>query len=252
MVVWLNWAFVVLTCSPNVSLEEQEGVIAKAEVSAKAQIAKGWEIKRSSFKKDDATRVKRLKEAIQCFSVVAERWPNDGAACCEASFRIGEIHRSMGALQEAEAAFTKCLEHKEGGRFRARGLLELGHARRRVEDVDGALTFYNQVVSEHPDENKTCSQALTWNGTVQLDMGDAEKGIQVLLGFEERFPEFPEAAIRNIDKVALWYIKQEKVDDARALVIEASKRFRAKAPDDEKKRAKIERALSKMKSPSKL
>ncbi|MEW6745969.1 MAG: hypothetical protein AB1486_24790 [Planctomycetota bacterium] len=234
--------------SPNVTSEKgAASVAATPSPQAQAQLKAAWQIKRASFKKDPAEKQRILEEAIGAFQKVLDDYPQARLEGGEACFRIGEIYRALKDEKRAVEHFTKALEFAESPRFRARSLLELGHIRRRHDDRQGALTFYERVMQEHADQRNEASQAMSWAGKTALSMGDGEKGKKLLLDFEASYPEYPAAAIRNIDRVALWLVEAGRTEEAAALVDGCRERFTKKAETDPKAAPDIHKALARMK-----
>ena len=173
----------------------------------------------------------------------------------QGSARAGEIYRTLGLAERAESSFLRTLKFDPAGRFAARSLNEAGHIHRRKKEYEKAIAFYGRTIKECPGARGACGDAVTWTGKVYLKMKEGEKGRQTLIGFAERFPEFPVAAIRNMDLAARSLIDEGRYDEA-GMVIESCKaRFEALVREKkykERMAGMIERALGNMKSPERL
>jgi len=219
---------------------------------AKAKLKEASSLRRTSFKKPKVEKNRILLETAAVYESLIARCAEFKPECAQASFRAGEIYRTLGMVEKAESSFLRTLEFEQKGEFAARSLVEVGHIARRAKDYPAAIIGYERVLTQCPDVRDECADAVTWIGKVLLKMKDYEKGRQKLLAFERQFPEFPVAAIRNIDVAAQSLINEERYDEAAAMIEDCVNRFEAKMGDDPKADKKVEKALSKMKSAERL
>ncbi len=219
---------------------------------AMAKLKEASALRRTSFKKPKEEKKRILLETAAVYEGLMSGCSEFRSECAQASFRAGEIYRTLGMVQKAESSFLRTLEFERKGEFAARSLVEVGHIARRAKDYPAAIVRYERVLTECPDVRDECADAVTWIGKVLLKMKDKEKGRRKLLAFEKQFPEFPVAAIRNIDLAAQSLIKEERFDEAAAMVEDCVKRFEAKIGSDPKEDKKVEKALSKMKAAERL
>lgn len=225
---------------------------ASAADGAKAKLKAASAMRRTSFKKPADEKERILLAAAAAYEEIVRLHADCHAECAEATFRAGEIYRTLRMADRAEAAFMRALEFQTGGEFAARSLNEVGHLYRRKKDYPHAMAYYRRVLSECADVRDECADAWTWIGKVYLKVGENEKGLETLVDFADRFPEFPVAAIRNIDLAALALIKEGRFDEAAEMIDRCVRRFESAEGDDDKQAKAIEKALGKMKSVEKL
>lgn len=219
---------------------------------AAVKLKQASDLRRTSFKKPKEEKKRILLETAAVYEGIIAECVDFRAECAQASFRAGEIYRTLGMTQKAESSFLRTLEFEGQGEFAARSLVELGHIARRAKDYPAAIARYQRVLTECPAVRDECADAVTWTGKVLLKAKDHEKGRQTLLAFEKQFPEFPVAAIRNIDLVAQSLINEGRFDEAAAMVEECVNRFETKIGSDPKEDKKVEKALRKMKAAERL
>ena len=224
----------------------------EARTPAVQRLKEAWSLRRTSFKKKGEEKRKILLETVDRYRSVMQEFPEAKAACAEASFRAGEIYRSLKMTEEAKGAFEGVLRYDTHGPFAARALLELGHIHRRAKAWDPALAFYRRVIAQCPKERDRCADAFTWTGKVLLRKKAYEKARKVLVEFADKFPEFPEDAIRNIDLAAASLLQEGRQAEAQALVEKWRAHFEAMLGKDERMDRRLERALERMKTPERL
>jgi tetratricopeptide (TPR) repeat protein len=220
--------------------------------AAAAKLKEASALRRTSFKKPNDEKKRILLETAGVYERIIEEYRTCRPECAEASFRAGEIYRSLKMADRAEASFLRTLDFQAAGEFAARSLNEVGHIYRRKVDFGRAIEFYRRVLDECADVRDECADAVTWIGKVQLKMNELEKGRQTLLGFADRFPEFPVIAIRNMDLVALSLIDEGRLNEAESLVESCIQRYDVRNGEDGALDKKVEKALKKMKAVEKL
>lgn len=208
--------------------------------------------RRTSFKKPAEEKRRILLEAAALYEGVIRDFPDYRSESAQAGFRAGEIYRTVGLPERAEKAFLLTLKFDAKGEFAARSLNEVGHLFRRKKEYRRALEYYSRVQKECPDIREQCAVAVTWTGKVLLKQEQGDRGRQVLLGFSDRFPEFPVQAIRNIDLAACSLIKEGRISEAAAMVQSCRDRFAGTLTGEKEENRKIETALQKMKAPEML
>ncbi len=236
------------------------GLVAKQVPAQKApdpnpavvKLKEASNLRRTSFKKPKEEKKRILLETAAVYEGIIAECATFAPECAQASFRAGEIYRTLRMTRKAETSFIRTLEFQKDGEFAARSLLEVGHIYRRAKDYPAAIVRYRRVLAECSAVRDECADAVTWIGKVQLRMKDLEKGRETLLGFEKRFPEFPVAAIRNIDLVAQSLIGEGRFDEAAALVDGCVSRFSAAIGANPKRDKQVEKALSRMKAVERL
>ena len=232
--------------------EEPQAGPAASSKEARQRLKEIWALKRTSFKKEASVKRKILLETAQAYEEFCIRFLEASAECAEACFRAGEIYRTLKMTGQAEAMFDVTLTHDAKGVFAARALKELGHIRRRSKDYEKAIRLYERVLAECPAVKAQCADAMTWIGKVHMKTKSYEKARSVFLAFPERYPDFLEESVRNID-LAVQTLILEKNHAAAATLLETWRgRFEAMLGKDARTDRRIEGALEKMKSPEKL
>jgi|GEM_PF-3276554 len=219
---------------------------------AQIKLKAAWDLKRTSFKKPKEDKERILLEVAQAYQQIIAELPEFTQECAQAAFRAGEIYRTVGRLKQAEATFLQALELDPKGTFAARSLNEVGHLYRRKKDYATALAYYQRVQGEYTAIRKEAAAAVTWTGKVYLRLKEYDRGRQVLLGFMEMFPEFPEQAVRNVDRVVLSLIEEGRSEDAVAVLTRFLKRIEGVMGKSIKQDRAVSKALGKMKSGKRL
>ncbi len=226
---------------------------AKAGPGAQAQLEIAKQERRKANKTSGEEKRSILEGTIAQYQKVLELHGEDGPACAEASFRIGEIERSLGDAPGARAAFETTLSFgKDAPRFAARALNELGHLARRSGDAGAAIAAYERVLAEFPAEEAEAVKSLTWIGKVEASRGNAEKARTAWLSIADRYPALPVQAVRAADLAALDALEAGDADAAQAIVDRTRARFSAENKDQPWWSPEVEQALGKMKAPARL
>ncbi len=228
----------------------------EVKVRAPAPRTKGTEalagaakLKREASGKKGEEKLEALVRAARGYERVARDLADEKAAAAEASFRAGEIWRTMKHAEDARRCFeAAAAESTEAPGFAARAWLELGHLDRHQKRLDEAQRCYERVLAIVPAQRRECARALTWQGKVLIDQKNEKDGHAVLLSVGERFPEFPLDDVRNVDLVAVDWIRAGRVAEARSLVNDCVERHSEPDDDESDVEPSIRRALERMKS----
>jgi len=219
-----------------------------SENQAVSMLRKASALRRTSFKKPKEEKERILLETAAAYEKILVDHRECASECAEASFRAGEIYRTMRLTEDAEKSFLRTLEFSRKGEFAARSINEVGHICRRKKDYAAAIVYYRRTLAECAGVRDECGEAETWIGKVFLKMGEVDKGRQTLLTFAERFPEFPLAAIRNMDLAAQSFIKEGRLVEAAGVVDRCRSLFEGAPGRSASLEKKIEKALRAMKS----
>jgi tetratricopeptide (TPR) repeat protein len=241
----------VLFLSGFASTQEQSGSQDRAQQAAE-RLRESWALKKTSYKKEPQIKEEILLKTVESYQAIVHEFPENKEICAEASFRAGEILRTLKKPDEAKKAFQKAHAVEPEGEFAARALKEIGHLHRRVKEYDQALSFYRRVMEECSEHKDCCADALTWIGKVYLKQEQYEKARTTLIGFVDRFPEFPDEAIRNIDLAAGSLLQEGNAEEARALLAKWRQHFESQLGKDDRLDKKIKKALERMKTPGRL
>jgi len=206
-------------------------------------------IKRSAAGKKDAERLEILLTAAGAYEKVAKDFASDAVTAAQANFRAGEIFRTVKHAEDARRCFTGAATAQGAPEWSARGWLELGHVARRLRKFEEAFKTYGKVLDVVPQQRSQCVDALTWQGRVLIDQKQEPEGHALLLSIGARFPDFPVDDIRNVDDVAVDWIRAGRVDEASTLVqecIERHSRSDGDGPDAKSPGDAVRRALDHM------
>src|SRR5262249_20058322 len=221
-----------------------DGNPARKAAEALGEAAK---LKRSAAGKKDEEKLDILGKAATAYEQVAREFATDVDTAAEASFRAGEIWRTVQRNQDARRCFTGAANQTAAPEWSARGWLELGHIARRLKKFEEAFKTYGKVLEVAPQQRSQCVDALTWQGRVLIDQKQETEGQALLLSIGARFPDFPIDDIRNVDDVAVDWIRAGRVDEATKLVLDCVERH-AHSADGKEPAEPVRRALDHMKS----
>ncbi len=235
--------------------EEEGGPVREAQRKAAGQAAlvAAADVKKRAYTLEGEAREEGLLQAAAAYADVADREDLRPSERAEAAFRAGEILRARKALDSARERFAQAMELGQGNEadaFAARGLLELAHMKRRDDDTQGALALYGELRTRFPAQRKSCAQAMTWAGKLQLREGSREEGLVLLIQFGKQFDEFPVDAVKNVDVAALDCLDVGEFDRARRLIDDLRERMQPVLEQVEGKDAeRLRKALADMKAP---
>ncbi|MGQ0554276.1 MAG: tetratricopeptide repeat protein [Planctomycetota bacterium] len=188
----------------------------------KAALKEASAAKSAAQKLDGEARSSALQMAAGRYDAIAADEAFAPAIRAEASFRSGEILRSLHHEEAAEQRYSTATALgqavPEALEFAARGLLERAHMARRGKDVEAALSLYGQVRERFSAHRRSAAHAMTWMGKLQLKAGQREQAAQLLQGFAEAYPEYPVEAIRNADLLAVEQLEAGDETAARTTV----------------------------------
>jgi tetratricopeptide (TPR) repeat protein len=219
---------------------------------ASKRLKEAWNLKKTSFKQEAEVKKTILLKTVECYRSLLKEFPEAKAECSQACFRMGEIYRSLKMTEEALREFNRSITFIPAGEFAARSLKEIGHIHRRVKQYDKAIMCYTRVLDECPEQRDQCADAYTWTGKVHLKRKEYEKARGLFIGFIEKFPEFPDDGVRNIDLAAGSLLNEGKREEATALINKWRQHFESLLGKDKRLDKKIERALERMKTPERL
>jgi tetratricopeptide (TPR) repeat protein len=211
-------------------------------------LADAARIKRSAAGKKDAEKLELMNKAAATYEQVAKEFAADADVAAEASFRAGEIYRTVKRIEDAGRCFNSAATSKTTPEWSARGWLELGHIARRLHKYDEAFKTYGRVLEVAPQQRSQSVDALTWQGRVLIEQKQEAEGHALLLSIGARFPDFPVDDIRNVDDVAVDWIRAGRIDEASKLVLDCVERHGK--PNDQGKEPgeAVRRALDHMKA----
>jgi len=243
-------SIVALACvAPLAAGADGEETAGRPSPLAKETLAAAAKLKREAVGKKDEAKLEALVRAAQGYEKAARDLSGEKAALAEASFRAGEIWRTLRREEDAGRCFAAAAAESAGSpAFAAKAWIELGHLDRRQKRFDQALRHYERALAVTPQQRRECARALTWQGKVQILHKMEKEGHATLLAVGQRFPEFPLDDIRNVDLVAVDWIEAGRLAEARSLVEDCLERHSEPQDDDEEVDPSVRRALDKMKS----
>ena len=247
--MWKN-----IVASIVISLLAAGAAFPRAEdpAGAKARLKAAWNLKKTSFKQEPDIKKDILLKTVDCYRSLLRDFAECKTECSEACFRMGEIYRSLKMTDEAVREFERTFTFDPSGVFAARSLKEIGHVHRRAKNYEKAIAFYQRVLDECPDQREQCADAYTWIGKVHLKMKQYDEAGALFIGFVEKFPEFPDDALRSIDLAAGALLDQGKRQEAADLLNHWRQHFESLMGRDKRLDKKIEKALEGMKTPERL
>jgi tetratricopeptide (TPR) repeat protein len=229
---------------PADATKDKDASPAKKAAEALGDAAK---LKRTAAGKKDEEKLEILTKAATAYEQVARDFVTDVETAAEANFRAGEIWRTVKRNEDARRCFTGAANCSAAPEWSARGWLELGHIARRLKKLEEAFKTYGKVLEVAPQQRSQCVDALTWQGRVLIDQKQETEGQALLLSIGARFPDFPVDDIRNVDDVAVDWIRAGRVDEATKLVLDCVDRHMRPADGKEPSEA-VRRALDHMKA----
>ena len=229
---------------PADATKDKDASPAKKAAEALGDAAK---LKRGAAGKKDEEKLEILTKAASAYEQVARDFVTDVETAAEANFRAGEIWRTVKRNEDARRCFTGAANCSAAPEWSARGWLELGHIARRLKRLEEAFKTYGKVLEVAPQQRSQCVDALTWQGRVLIDQKQETEGQALLLSIGARFPDYPVDDIRNVDDVAVDWIRAGRVDEATKLVLDCVDRHMRPADGKEPSEA-VRRALDHMKA----
>lgn len=226
-----------------------DGTAGKPSPKAKEALAAAAKLKREATGKKGEEKLEALLRAARGYERAARELAEEKPAFTEASFRAGEIWRTLRHEEDAARCFAAAsAESAAAPAFAAKAWLELGHQHRRQTRLDEALRCYEKVLSITPEQRRECVRALTWQGKVLVDQKNEKDGHAALLAVGQRYPEFPLDDIRNVDAVAVDWIKAGRAAEAKALVDDLIERRSEPEDGEDEVEPAVRRALEKLKA----
>jgi tetratricopeptide (TPR) repeat protein len=220
----------------------------EAQKRGEAALADAARVKRSAAGKKDAEKLELMTKAAAAYEQAAKEFATDADVAAEASFRAGEIWRTVKRIEDASRCFTLAAMAKGAPEWSARSFLELGHIARRLHKYDEAFKTYGKVLEVAPQQRSQSVDALTWQGRMLIEQKQEAEGHALLLSIGARFPDFPVDDIRNVDDVAVDWIRAGRVDEASKLVVDCVERHGHADAEGKEPGEAVRRALDHMKA----
>lgn len=236
----------LLGVSPILSAAE----IPKQE-TPKSQLKYASSLKRERKGLKGEEKRSHLKEVAEAYAAVGRYFPESIAEVSEASFRLGEIRRTLRDRDGAFIAFEKAYELKGNRRFAARALLEIGHLHRRAKEFPQAISTYEKVVKEFPDQEDQRDSALLWVGRARLASKD-NRGARTAWKEVLKKSSDPMDKLKAYDLIAGSYLSDEEVAKARETIEKCKVELSPLAEEDSSQGARLKKALERMRSVKKL
>jgi len=220
----------------------------KPTPKAKEALAAAAKLKREASGKKGEEKLEALTKAARGYERAARELADEKPSAAEASFRAGEIWRTLRHEEDAIRCFTAAAQEIAAPVFAAKSWIELGHLERRQKRLDQAMSCYERVLMVTPEQRRECMRAMTWQGKLLIDQKKEKDGHATLLAAGQRFPEFPLDDIKNVDTVAVDWIQAGRVEEARSLVEDCVERHSDADEGEDDVEPAVRRALEKMKS----
>lgn len=233
--------------APAVPVRQARKQAVKDEApNAKADLAAADRARRA-VKSEGAERRRALEAVAKAYEAVVLQYPEAKAEGAMASFRLGEIRRTLGDFEGALEAFEKAASAQGDRRLQARALYETAQTLRRRKELGKAMAAYRRVVLEVPEEAATRDDALAWIGVLHERSGEHAKAREAWQAVADRGQD-PLDRVRAFDRMALSHVKEgnrelaaETVERARAALLDA-------ASEPSSRGARVKKALERMRA----
>jgi len=226
------------------------GTFPKQE-DAKAQLQFAKSLKRDLRGLKGQEKREGMRQVVKAYQMVAKYFPGAVAEKTEASFRQGEILRTLKDREKAAQAFEKAVSLNGSGIFSARALLEIGHLHRKAKRFDQAIESYEKVTQDFPDLGKQNDGALIWIGKVHGSQKRHELAREIWEKVAEKSDD-PLARIKAFDLIGGSFLKEKDSDSAQEILDRCQKELAAFADGDSSKAKRVRRALENMRTSAKL
>ena len=221
------------------------------QADAKGQLKHAAGLKKGLRGLKGEERRTQLQSIAEAYASVGKFFPEAGAEAAEASFRLGEVRRTLGDRDGAMAAFERTVELKAHRRFGARAMLEIGHLYRRAKKLPDAAATYEKAAKEYSDLPDQRDAAWLWAGRVRFAMKD-NAGARTAWSLVTEKSTDPLDQIRAYDLIAGSFIAEGKTTEAHATVEKCQHALAPAAEEPSSKGSRVKRALERMKSLNKL
>src|SRR5688500_3346874 len=149
----------------------------KPTAKAKDVLAAAAKVKREAAGKKGEEKLEALLKAARGYEKAVRELADEKGAAAEASFRAGEIWRTLRHEEDATRCFAAAAaEVTSAPNVAAKAWLELGHVDRRQKRYEQALRCYEKVLAVTPEQRRECARAMTWQGKTQISMKNEKDG----------------------------------------------------------------------------
>lgn len=220
--------------------------------NAKEQMKAAYAVKKQSHKKEGEEKRRILLAAVEEYRKVLSMFPEDREQGALATFRIGEIHRTLRDTDAATRAFQAVLTFEDQHNTVARAFLELGHLARRDKRIDAAVQLYEQVVRQCPDVRDQGARALTWIAKCKLTQKFFDEARQPLRTIIDDYTDETKTTLSAYDLLAKTYIDEGNLKMAAEILTQCRQRFEQLEASGDKAYLGIGDRIAKLKSWKKL
>jgi tetratricopeptide (TPR) repeat protein len=211
---------------------------------AKQQLKRADEARRLVRGKGEERRA-AVEQALASYNAVLEYYPEAKHEVSMGLFRIAELKRSLGLLDDAREAFRKVVELGADRKLSARALFESAHIYRKSREFGKALEMYRKTAVEFNDVASTRDDSLYWIGTLHMQNKDYEKARESWRAVAERGADALDR-VRAFDRIAGSFLKQGKTDTATQTIQEAKQALHEAASEPSSHGARVKKALDRM------
>lgn len=196
-----------------------------------------------------ADRIQAMEKAIAAYEAVALYFPEASAEVAEASFRVGEMHRTLGERGAAQAAFEAAFDAGEGIAFRPRALLEIGHLHRRTKEFEQAIHYYGRVVGLAESGAKYANDAHEWTGRTWMTLKDWDQALAAFSAWIAQ-AEGDLELVKASDWAARAEIAAGSLEAADKRILLLQQQLQEACLEPTKQAVALQKALGKLKSPA--
>lgn len=191
-------------------------------------------------------RLQALDAAAEAYGLVAGRWPQALELVAEASFRRGEILRSLERDGEAYGAFLEAMDAADGAGselLAIRARLELGRAQRRAERRLQAIEWFTQAAARAEAPLRQRNDAREELAELRLELAQWEAALAAALDWRAAAEsEAEEARALLLQARALAGLGRQP--EAELQLRAMAERLRARAAEPEPEGPQAQRALA--------
>jgi len=243
---WLAGLGVLLLAPGRPAQEERwiETVVPRME-SAEAQLGHARRLKRQMLAKEGTELDFWRRLSVEAYQAVRVFHGAAREACTEAAFRAGELLRAGGDEAGALAEFRWVLQRGQGGDFRARAGLEIGHLHRRAERWREALEVYTDVAADPAVAPARRDDAWLWVGCAWKGLGRAEDARQAWTRVAEQGRDAL-ARVRAFDELALLLLEAGDLEGAAGVLDRCLAALSARALEETEEGERVRSALLRM------
>lgn len=228
------------------------GIATPAQVagSPEDQLLRARGLRSQAMGQRGPARIHALESAADAYALVAQHWPEAQALIAEASFRRGEILRSLERDGEAYGAFLEALDAADRAQDELLGIrarLELGRAQRRSDRRLPAIAWFAEAAARTRAPLRQRNDAREELAELHLELAQWDAARIVAEEWRLAAENEPEAA-RALLLQARALRGLGRLQEAESQLREMAERMRERALDPDPEGPQAQRALDQIQS----